>query len=627
VFFLQIGVEADLEVFTKPELLAFIGAALVVAICTKVFAGVGLLRAPGDKLMVGLGMLPRGEVGLIFASIGLTHGVLDADLYGAVVAVVLGTTLLAPPLLRWRIAALTRRHRQESWSPPPPGGWLRVTDEVALAGEPPDDELLVTALDAALLVARVRPSSELLDWLGRTDADQAKWDGRATTRLLTILRDGDARSWRFLETSGVLERTLPELASVLRARRDDPFLLDPAHVLRFDLVERMRDIVHHDPRAAAAFERLRHPERPLLAAFVIAATGGVEPEAFAGQLWNRLRLGSRAETELVALVADRDLLRAIAHRVDGLDEEPLLHLAAHLETAERARALYVLSLALGELDEPTRDRLDELLARILRVQAQSELTGPSSVTVIEARRAEALALLDRAHGADEWVRSAPRAYLLSTPAADVARHAALLEPLPRRGTARVSVTTLPGGSARIELTAADRPGLVAVVSGVLTKLGFDVTSARMTTWSSGAALQSFDVQPLPGRIGAADATSITNEIEAAFDQPLTSPPLPDIDVSFDDDASPWYTLCEIRSRNRPGLLHAVATGFAAVGVSIHAARIDTRSDVAIDRFEVTDTNGAKLDDVHQRAATAAIHGGVSASRPTRRRWSGMRARA
>jgi [protein-PII] uridylyltransferase len=496
-----------------------------------------------------------------------------------------------------------------------------------LAGEPPDEELLVVALDAALLVGRARPSSELLDWLGRADADQAKWDGRATTRLLAILRDGDARSWRFLETSGVLERTLPELASVLRQRRDDPFLLDPAHVLRFDLVERMRDVVHHDPRAAAAFERLRHPERPLLAAFVIAATGGVEPDNFGRQLCDRLRLGSWAETELVALVRDRDLLLAAANRIDGLDEEPLLPLAAHLETPERTRALYVLSLAFGELDEPTRDRLDELLARILRVQAQSELTGPRSVTVVEARRREALALLDRTHGADDWVRTAPRAYLLSTPTADVARHAALLEPLPRHGTARVAVTMLPGGDGRIELAATDRPGLVAVVAGVLTKLGFDVKTATMTTWPSGAALQSFAVQPLPGTAAFPDAPAIAAEIEAAFEQPLVSPPLPDVDLSFDDDASPWYTLCEVRSRNRPGLLHAVATGFAAAGVSIHAARIDTRSDVAIDRFEVTDANGAKLGDVHQRAASAAIHGGVTADRPARRRWSGLRTRA
>ena len=312
VFFLQIGVDADLDVFTKPDLLALVGCLLVVAIVGKVLAGTATLGAPGDKLLVGLGMLPRGEVGLIFASIGLAQGVLDADLYGAVVAVVLGTTLLAPPLLRWRIAGLQRRHRQRPTTPAPPGGWLRVTDAVDLVAEPPDEEVLVVALEAALLVTHARPSSELLDWLGRADATAARLGraGHGATPRRSC-GTGSVRSWRFLEATGILERALPELAAAVRSRSVDPFLLDPANVLQFDLVESVRNAVHHDPRAAAAFERLRHPERPLLAALVIAAVDGAgDPVELARRLSDRLRLGAVAEGELTALVADRSLLRA-----------------------------------------------------------------------------------------------------------------------------------------------------------------------------------------------------------------------------------------------------------------------------------------------------------------------------
>ena len=50
-------------------------------------------------------MIPRGEVGLIFASIGLAQGVLDDELYGALLLVVLLSTVITPPLLRWRIGA------------------------------------------------------------------------------------------------------------------------------------------------------------------------------------------------------------------------------------------------------------------------------------------------------------------------------------------------------------------------------------------------------------------------------------------------------------------------------------------------------------------------------------------
>ena len=626
VFFLQIGVNADLDVFTKPSLLGLAGALLGVAIIGKVLAGAGLLGTGGDKLLVGLGMLPRGEVGLIFASIGLTQGVLDKDLYGALVIVVLGTTLLAPPLLRWRIGHLHRRQGQRPRAPAPPDGWLRVNGEVAIAGEPPDEEALVIALEAALLVADAPPSSELLDWLGRVDASTATWDGRATARFLAILSNGSVRSWRLLEAAGVLEKALPEVAAAVRLRRADPFLLDPARVLEFDLVERVRDLVHHDPRAAAAFERIRHPERPLLAAFVIAATEDTgDPVGLARPLADRLRLGRVAEDELAAIVADRALLRAASSRIDGLDEEPVLQLAAHLGAPERARALYVLSLALGELQAWERDRLDELLARVLRVLAHPELTGEGAEELVEVQRQEALQLAGDDRGVMDWIRTAPRAYLLATPAEDLARHATLMEPMPRRGTARVTVSDLGAGTGRIEVTARDRPGLIAVVSGVLTAHDLDVTSATIATWPNGAALQSFEVVGHRATTVLPDGATFQEEIEAAFDQPLTSEPAPDLDVTFDDEGSPWYTLCDVRGRDRPGLLHAITVGFASAGVSVHSARVETRADVALDRFEVTDVDGRKLEEAQKRAVIAAIQEGVQARpRGRRRAWDLLR---
>ena len=610
VFFLQIGVNTDLNAFARPGPLALAGCLFVVAVVGKVIAGVGTLNGPGDKLLVGLGMLPRGEVGLIFASIGLSQGVLNADVYGALLAVVLGTTVIAPPLLRWRLERLRRRQKQRPVEPAPPGGWLRVGDEVELAGTPPDEEAIAVALDAALLVANARPSPGLLDWLGGADPTVATWDGRATSRFLAILRDGSVRSWRFLEASGVLERALPELASAVRHRRADPFLLDPSHVLRFDLVEAVRDVVHHDPRAAAAFERLRYPEQPLLAALVIAAAGeGGSPDDLARRIAERLRLGGKGEEELTRLVADRSLLRAAATRVDGLDEEPVLQLATHLATPERSRALYVLSLAFGELELWERDRLDELISRVLSVQARPELTGRDAEAMVEQRRREAVRLVGDAPRAGEWIRTAPRTYLIATPAVDVARHATLMEPRPGRGVARVTMEPLENSETRVEIVARDRPGLIAAVSGVLAAHGLDVFSATMATWQNGGALQSFRVHLLPG-FAAPDEPAFALAVDAALDEPLSSPPEPDLVVTFDDDGSPWYTLCEIRGRDRRGLLHAIAVGFAAAGVSVHSARVDTRSDVAIDRFEVSDTDGRKLDDGHKRATVAAISGGV-----------------
>jgi len=56
-------------------------------------------------------MVPRGEVGLVFATIGLQVGVFDEDLYAVVLLVVLVTTVITPPLLRWRLGSAKSRHR------------------------------------------------------------------------------------------------------------------------------------------------------------------------------------------------------------------------------------------------------------------------------------------------------------------------------------------------------------------------------------------------------------------------------------------------------------------------------------------------------------------------------------
>jgi Kef-type K+ transport system membrane component KefB len=55
-----------------------------------------------NRLAIGLAMMPRGEVGLIFASIGKSLGVMDDALFSSVILMVIVTTLLTPPALRWR---------------------------------------------------------------------------------------------------------------------------------------------------------------------------------------------------------------------------------------------------------------------------------------------------------------------------------------------------------------------------------------------------------------------------------------------------------------------------------------------------------------------------------------------
>jgi Kef-type K+ transport system membrane component KefB len=99
VFFVLMGLQVKLETFADPRLLLEAGAITVCAVLGKLAAGLGSPKRHG-RLAIGLGMMPRGEVGLIFASIGKSLGVVDDALFSSVVIMVMVTTLLAPPLLK-----------------------------------------------------------------------------------------------------------------------------------------------------------------------------------------------------------------------------------------------------------------------------------------------------------------------------------------------------------------------------------------------------------------------------------------------------------------------------------------------------------------------------------------------
>jgi Kef-type K+ transport system membrane component KefB len=106
IFFVLIGTGMDLSVLNPLEPanrpgLVVAGFLLVVAIAGKVAAGWSFLSAqPTDRLVVGLGMMPRGEVGLIFLGLGTQAHLLSPALEAAILLMVIGTTFLAPVLLR-----------------------------------------------------------------------------------------------------------------------------------------------------------------------------------------------------------------------------------------------------------------------------------------------------------------------------------------------------------------------------------------------------------------------------------------------------------------------------------------------------------------------------------------------
>jgi len=108
IFFVLMGIQVRIETFANSGILGVAAGLTIAAILGKQICGLGVLEKGLDRLTIGVGMVPRGEVGLIFASIGKYLKVIDDATFSAVVIMVIVTTLIAPPLLKLTIA---RRER------------------------------------------------------------------------------------------------------------------------------------------------------------------------------------------------------------------------------------------------------------------------------------------------------------------------------------------------------------------------------------------------------------------------------------------------------------------------------------------------------------------------------------
>ena len=120
IFFVIMGMRVELQSFVRPGVLGLAAALTVVAILGKQVCGLAALGKGLRRRVIGFGMIPRGEVGLIFANIGLGlsvggERVINPETFSALVIMVIVTTMATPPLLAWGL-----RQPAPGAEPPPP---------------------------------------------------------------------------------------------------------------------------------------------------------------------------------------------------------------------------------------------------------------------------------------------------------------------------------------------------------------------------------------------------------------------------------------------------------------------------------------------------------------------------
>jgi [protein-PII] uridylyltransferase len=350
----------------------------------------------------------------------------------------------------------------------------------------------------------------------------------------------------------------------------------------------------------------------------------------------RLGLSHADALHVEWLVKEHLSLYHWAMRRDTSDPATIADVVRRCTTLERLRDLYLLTVA--DLSTTNPNAMTSWKARMLdelylSVAAQME-SGEGDLASGEGRadeiRREARAAFEGTEGQatlDAFVASMPDRYVLANSVDVIRAHARIARD---RGRQSVHVAARAGASegiAELIVVADDRPGLLADLAAVLAGSRLDVTTAQIHTRKrAGAADEAFDVFHVR-RTGTAEGAPIDDTVIARIREDLedlvagkidaaeilarrAAPPAwarrksPAVktEVLVDNGVSPRFTVVDVFTRDRVGLLYAIARTLHAQGLSIALSKITTEGERAADVFYVTDAKGQKLRDPARVAA-------------------------
>lgn len=355
-----------------------------------------------------------------------------------------------------------------------------------------------------------------------------------------------------------------------------------------------------------------------------AARGAVMSKEIA----QRMRLDPK-ETELLCFLIEHHLLLAeTALKRDLMDEKPIAQCAVEIKDSERLLLLYLLTVAdsrstgTGAWSAWKATLLRELFFKIDRLLSRGDIEADD----IKARTAEVydkiMSMVPdpvEAVKISEWTEKLSFRYLLSQNPEDILRHYGMEKELVNLS---VCLRAQPAEEDMWQITVVtkDRPGLFALITGVLWARGLNILSADIYTREPGVACDILLVERIPDPLhpdelwnkveadlkrALADSSYLA-EILADKRKPSVLQPKPvprkDDKVLVDEDASDFYTIIEVYTWDRPGVLHTITNTLYELGLTIQLAKISTPGAQVADVFYVTDLSGEKLMnfDMHEK---------------------------
>ncbi len=445
-------------------------------------------------------------------------------------------------------------------------------------------------------------------------------------RLAPLLRD--------LHGAAILERFIPEFArarGLLQFNQYHKYTVDE-HCLR--AVEFATQLIA-DPGPLGRVYRGIAEKHILHLALLIhdLGKGFLEDHREIGlriaeQTARRLRLPAHETESLKFLVHKHLRMNHLAFRRDTSDEDMIMRFAIQVGSPELLQMLFVLTAAdLGAVGPGVWDGWKAEIMTDLYHRTMQQLAGESPATTIDElldqRRAEIGKLLGAAADTPWFVRhiaALPSGYLSATPAKQVAADLKLLHDMDAN-TVLATAQYLPD-TATIQFTIATSeqitPGIFYKLTGALTSHGLQIRSAQIHTLADGLVLDRFWVhdpdfagQPPQTRLAEVNHTLIQSLRDPDSQRPsfrhtwkmgrhrtVTRPGLR-TQVNTDNSTSSHYTILDVITLDRTGLLYAITRTLFEMELSVWRAKIGTYLDQVVDVFYITDRNDQKIKDQPQ----------------------------
>jgi len=476
----------------------------------------------------------------------------------------------------------------------------------------------------------VRASAPLITGAVRRDPAAAQ-----AFRDILDWRHGVGDALQEMHDLDVLDAFLPEFGHLRCLAQYDRYHIYTADEHSLRAVGRLENLLHGAYKQAAPLctQVMREVDNlPLLYLAMLfhdvgKGRGGDHSNkgaALARQVAERLGFNADDKSQLDLLVRKHLLMHQLATRRDIHDPKLITELARTVGTPATLQKLFVLTFAdLGATNPKLWNSWQDMLLSELytltieRFERGETVERAQTARADRIRRRVAAALGEvEAAARDRFLTDLPDRYFLTTPEADIPHHFDLArrfgeEPLvtsvrhfPEREFSEFTVVTR------------DQAGLFSKLTGVLRAYGMNIGAARIATGGSGMVVDVFRVTHLDGVVIATDVErwekiqvavgkALAGELDVeAMVQRAGRPsllaekivPREPTTVQIDNEVSEEYTVIDVFTIDRVGVLFAITNTLFHLDLSIHLAKITTSVDRVFDVFYVTDLDGRKIGD-------------------------------